>query len=721
MRNKYYIEDFLRTVLHPLSYHLSRRQVWRWGLLAVITVLVSVMAGQWAERRELQLQSKTLQHTAQLYAQAVKGLIENHNHLPNAVSKHPDVLALLTNPAGQTLVNRVNHYLSDLQKHNGQTALYVISKTGMILAASTWNTAPKFVGHSYNQRPYIRDALLGRRNSIYSFGLISRIHGLVTIEPVWHGKQVIGAVALKVIPEALERTWSDSATPVILRDDRGIIFLTSVSDWLFRSSRQLAADELAELIRSSQYGERSSFDILPWRIERTGETPAYLLHTTLQNRPASFLAMDIPLPELGWTLTVTSDLAEVQSTHLGTIFLTATVLLLGGLYWQLRNRRFSELRQHRLNLEQRVQQRTQAIEEHNAFRRAMDNSLPVGIGVSDPDWRIMYVNPAFCTMVGYSAEELLGLQPPYPFWLYDREHLENSPALRGNAGLDGYESRFIHRDGHEVIGMIYTAPLVDAQGGYWGWMSSVVDITAQRQAESRQQAQEQQLQRSAHLASLGEIATTMAHELNQPLMALSNFALAARTIASREQQPLLTSALDDIVTQAQRASDIVKRIRNLINTRRGTYETCDIHSILADTLTMLRPELQRHQTHTKLQLAETLPQLRADPILLQQVLINLMQNAMQAMQDMPPAQRVIDIITFRIESSVQIQIGDHGPGIPDALQKKMFEPFFSTKADGLGLGLNICHTIIEAHGGSLQVTNHAEGGAIFFFSLPLTP
>ena len=146
--------------------------------------------------------------------------------------------------------------------------------------------------------------------------------------------------------------------------------------------------------------------------------------------------------------------------------------------------------------------------------------------------------------------------------------------------------------------MIYTAPLVDAQGGYWGWMSSVMDITAQKQAEARQQLQEQQLQRSAHLASLGEIATTMAHELNQPLMALSNFALAARTIASREQQPLLTSALDDIVSQAQRASDIVKRIRSLINTRRGTYEACDIHAVLADALRMLRPELQRHQTHT---------------------------------------------------------------------------------------------------------------------------
>ena len=690
--------------------------------MPVLTVvLLSLMAGQWAERRELRQMSEALHLTAQLYSQAVNSLIENHNHLPYAIARHPDVLALLDNPANQVLANRVNRYFSDLQARTGPTALYLIGKTGMVLAASNWNTDHSFVGHSYSQRPYVREALQGRRNSVYEFGLISGIHGLVTIEPVRRGKQVIGAVALKVIPDALESAWAHSATPVILRDNRGIIFLSSVPDWLYRSSRQLPPAELAELSQTGQYGKRSNFDILPWRMEHAEETSEYRLHTTLQNRPVSFLALDTPVPELGWTLTVTTELAEAQNARLRAIFLTAAVLLLGGLYWQLRNRRFAVLRQHRLNLERRVQQRTQAIEEHNAFRGAMENSLPIGIGVSDPDWRIMYVNPAFCKMVGYSAEELLGLQPPYPFWLFDREHLENSPALRGNAGLDGYVSRFTHREGHEVIGMIYTAPLVDAQGGYWGWMSSVMDITAQKQAEARQQLQEQQLQRSAHLASLGEIATTMAHELNQPLMALSNFALAARTIASREQQPLLTLALDDIVAQAQRASDIVKRIRSLINTRRGTYEACDIHAVLADALRMLRPELQRHQTHTEMQLADTLPQLRGDPVLLQQVLINLMRNAMQAMLNMPPAQRVIDIITFQIESSIQIQVGDHGPGIPDALQKNLFEPFFSTKTDGLGLGLNICHTIIEAHGGSLQVANRAEGGAIFFFSLPLTP
>lgn len=164
----------------------------------------------------------------------------------------------------------------------------------------------------------------------------------------------------------------------------------------------------------------------------------------------------------------------------------------------------------------------------------------------------------------------------------------------------------------------------------------------------------------------------MAHELNQPLMTLSNFALAAKSIASREQQPLLASALDDIVTQAQRASDIVRRIRSLINTRRGTYESCDIHSVLNDALTMLRPELQRQKTHTRMQLTENLPQLRGDPVLLRQVLFNLVQNAMQAMQDLPPAQRVIDIISFRIESSILVQVGDHGPGIPEAMQEKFF-------------------------------------------------
>jgi C4-dicarboxylate-specific signal transduction histidine kinase len=251
-------------------------------------------------------------------------------------------------------------------------------------------------------------------------------------------------------------------------------------------------------------------------------------------------------------------------------------------------------------------------------------------------------------------------------------------------------------------------------------MSSVVDITAQKQAEDRQHEQELQLQRSARLASVGEMASTLAHELNQPLMALSNFALAARNIASQAHMEVLVLALDDMVEQSQRASEIVQRVRGFINPNRGSYEACDVHAVIAHSLVLLKSELERHAVTVTQRLDEHLPTVRGNRVLLEQVLINLLQNAVQAMQDLPAAERVIDIKTMLLGRTVQIQVGDAGPGVREALLAQVFSPFFSTKPEGLGLGLNICRTIIEAHGGHLTVANRIGGGAVFTFTLALS-
>ena len=154
----------------------------------------------------------------------------------------------------------------------------------------------------------------------------------------------------------------------------------------------------------------------------------------------------------------------------------------------------------------------------------MEDSLLVGMRARDLEGRIVYVNPALCEMLGYTAEELVGRMPPYPYWHpedLDKHWRDNEAVVTGKAALNGFESRVRHRDGHDVYTMVYTAPLLDASGKQSGWMSSVVDISAQKQAEERQRSQQAQLQKATRLLSLGEMASTLAHELNQPLMALS--------------------------------------------------------------------------------------------------------------------------------------------------------------------------------------------------------
>jgi PAS domain S-box-containing protein len=341
----------------------------------------------------------------------------------------------------------------------------------------------------------------------------------------------------------------------------------------------------------------------------------------------------------------------------------------------------------------------------------------------DPEGKIIYVNPALCAMVGYSAQELLGRCPPYPYWHPDdleKQARESDDVLQGRAAPHGFESRIRHKDGHDVITMVYTAPLVDAQGVHRGWMSSVVDITAQKQAEARQRDQEVRLQRSARLASVGEMASTLAHELNQPLMALSNFAVAARALAVQSAPPaMLAGALDEIVEQSTRASEIVKRVRAFINPQRAQYEILDVDGVIQHAAALLMPELRRDGIALRLALDDGGARVRGDRVLLEQVLVNLIHNAMHAMQGRTRGS--IELASRRVGQGVRVTVCDEGPGIPFEQREQIFAPFFTTRPDGLGLGLNICRTIVEAHGGCMTVDSAAGGGAAFSFTLPTVP
>jgi PAS domain S-box-containing protein len=732
---------------------------WRKLIAAAGALILIVACGNWAERRELQFKMEALRQAAAAHALGLRGLVEKHDFLPHAAARHPDVCELLRAPHDAALKARVNDYFADLQATTGAAVLYLVDRSGLTLAASNWNLPSSFVGQSYRQRPYVEDALQGRRGFFYGLGLTTGQSGLFIAEPVRAHGAVLGVVVVKISLEPLQAAWMRGGDPVVLRDSRGIVFLSAVPEWLFHGIRPVSAADARWIVEHSQYGSRGRFDVLPWRVEAhsqpgswsspwsSSDVPGFVLHTDVHGRRMDLLALDTPLPELGWTLTVTTDMKEVLQARRAALALTAlavALLLLGVLYWRLREKRFVEQRSARLELERRVEERTRDLQEAHAFRKAMEDSLLVGMRARDPEGKIIYVNPALCAMVGYSAEELLGRRPPYPYWHPDdleKQARESDDALQGRAAPHGFESRLRHKDGHDVITMVYAAPLVDAQGVHRGWMSSVVDITAQKQAEARQRDQELRLQRSARLASVGEMASTLAHELNQPLMALSNFAVAARALAARGTTPagadtslvtsvetsadmLLAGALDEIVGQSKRASEIVKRVRAFINPQRAHYESLAMESVITHAETLLKPELQRHCVTLRLLLEGAGAPVRGDRVLLEQVLVNLIHNALHAMQDQPhrpPARRSIELACRRAGPGLRITVADQGPGIPPEQLEQVFAPFFTTKPDGLGLGLNICRTIIEAHGGFMTVENRAGGGAAFSFTLPTVP
>ena len=699
---------------------------WRWLLLATAALCLIALSGNWAGQHELEARAAALRQASAAHVLGLRGLVEKHDFLPYAAARHPDVQALLQAPQDGTLRARVNHYFADLQSTTGAAALFLVDGNGLTLSSSNWNLPSSFVGESYRQRPYFENAIQGQRGFFYGLGLTTGQSGMFIAEPVRVHGRILGVAVVKISLEPLQAAWMRGSDPVVLRDSRGIVFLSAVPEWLFHASQPLSVTDLRWISAHRQYGARDRFDLLPWHIQ-TRSAASYVLRTTWQGQARTLIALDTPLPELGWTLTVTADMKEVSQARqlaLAVSTLLVALLLLASLYWRLREKRFVEQRVARLELEQRVEARTRDLEEAHTFRKAMEDSLLVGMRARDPEGRIIYVNPAFCAMVGYGADELLGCRPPYPYWHPDdleKQAKVSDDVLQGRVVPHGYESRIRHKDGHDVMTMIYTAALVDARGVHRGWMSSVVDITAQKQAEARQRDQELRLERSARLASVGEMASTLAHELNQPLMALSNFAVAARALAAQGDGALLAETLNDIVEQSRRASEIVKRVRVFINPQRAQYENLAMDGVISHAVALLKPELQRHQASLQLQLATAIPPVRGDRVLLEQVLMNLIHNALHAMQGLPANRRCLVLGCQPVEQGIGVTVADQGPGIPPEQMEQIFAPFFTTKPDGLGLGLNICRTIVEAHGGSMTVENRPDSGAVFSFTLPVAP
>ena len=357
----------------------------------------------------------------------------------------------------------------------------------------------------------------------------------------------------------------------------------------------------------------------------------------------------------------------------------------------------------------------------------MEDSLLVGMRARDLEGRIVYVNAAMCDMVGYSADELIGCLPPYPYWHpddLDRHWNDSDTALAGKAAPQGNENRLRHRNGSDVYTMFYTARLIDGNGQHIGWMSSVVDITAQKRAEEQQQQREAQLQRVQRVITVGEMASTLAHELNQPLAALVNYAAAARSLAAQGKTELLNDSLTALSSQALRAADIVGRIRRWVRQHPEAREPCDLNAAVDQSLgLLLRAEARRHGVAVRLDLAHGPLRVNADRVLLEQVVLNLGLNALQAMQAMradttPPEAHELLLRTTADTRFACLEVLDRGPGLPPEIAERLFEPFFTTRSDGLGLGLNICRSIVESMGGELLARNRDGGGAVFEIRLP---
>lgn len=707
-----------------LGWGAAARTHWR-PILAIVLGILGVLAGgEWTARKELDRQWDSLRQSGEVQVLALRGVATRYSYLPHTVALQPLVTTLLRQPRAPAVRAEANAYLEGVNRRAGSDALYVMAPDGTTLAASNWATPRSFVDQNYGNRPYFQDALAGRSGRFYGVGKTTGEPGLFFSAPIRDGQQVIGVVAVKVSLQPIVDTWKQLRDPVVLLDEKGIAFLGSTLDWLYKTSRPLTDSEVRAVQAVDQYGGQWTPQPLPWTSDRLEGEPGGEIQVQGGLR---YLALHESLPDLDWTLVALADRQAVDAARRQAwmlLSLAAAVLVLGTLYWDLREQRLRETRQARQELERRVQERTHELQQAHAFRQSMEDSLLVGMRARDLDGRIIYVNAGFCDMVGYRAEELIGRLPPYPYWHPDEleKHWQDSDlALAGKAATSGFESRLRHRDGRDVVTMVYTARLVDGGGNHVGWMSSVVDVTEQRKAEDAQRQRDSQLQRVQRVVTVGEMASTLAHELNQPLGALVNHAAAARAFADQQRFELMNDSLVALSAQAQRASDFIGRIRHWVKQHPEQWETLDLNEVVQQSLALLlKAEARRLGVPVRVEPAPGPAWVRGDHVLLEQVVINLGNNALQAMQAAATPDAELSLAVSIEGDSVRLQVRDRGPGLPENALDRIFEPFYTTREQGLGLGLNICRTIVESMGGHLVAANRDGGGADFTMTLPVS-
>lgn len=244
------------------------------------------------------------------------------------------------------------------------------------------------------------------------------------------------------------------------------------------------------------------------------------------------------------------------------------------------------------------------------------------------------------------------------------------------------------------------------------------------QAAARRRAEALlQLGQVGRLNALGELAAGMAHELNQPLTALLANTQAARRLVAEDPPDVATArnAMDQAVAQARRASEVVGRLRRAVERPEpgAAVQTVDLHATVRKALDLLEPELQRHAVQLQVDGAPAGVQVRADPVALEQIVHNLLLNALQALEQAPPHARRLALSLVREQAEGVLAVQDSGPGLPAEVLPHVFEPFFSTRQGGLGLGLSLCESLAQGMGGSLGAANAAVRGAVFSLRLPL--
>jgi PAS domain S-box-containing protein len=409
--------------------------------------------------------------------------------------------------------------------------------------------------------------------------------------------------------------------------------------------------------------------------------------------------------------------------NFGVVIATLIVLVAAIVTSSVDRRANVEVQRLNQELERRVAERTLQLEAAEEQSRALIDAIPQQIWSGPPDGSLDFCNARWRSYMGLTQEELQGEGWQRMLHPDDRDRVLKAwreSVLHGTP----YEQEERHHgaDGQYRWFLARGVPLRDSKGRIVRWYGTNTDLEDRKRAGEALQEAQDKLAHITRTQAMGELAAAIAHEVNQPLTAVvTNGDFCLRRLASATPNPdELRAAITEIVNDGARASAVISRIRGLLMKGTPKRTELDINRIIQDVTILLRNELSRNRVSLRTDLQTDLPRVSGDPVQLQQVLINLIMNALEAMPASAGKRREILIRSVKNPDGVLVQVQDSGPGIEPELANRIFEPFFTSKVEGIGMGLSISRSIIESHGGQLSLAPGSEG-AEFQFTLPIDP
>ncbi|KVR44026.1 ATPase [Burkholderia ubonensis] len=571
---------------------------------------------------------------------ALKSTLDRYESLPYLLGSHPYVQELLAEPKRADYAARANRYLEDLNQHARATVTYLVGADGLCVAASNWRAPDSFIGIEYRFRPYFIDAMNGRVGRFFGIGTISRDPGYYISQPVWRDGRIVGVVVVKLNLEWFQ--GADASEPLVVADDHGVVFLSSVPAWKYHTLKPLAGPVAASIFETRQYAQQPVAP-LPLRVEQVLDRDAQIVRLGPGRRAPRYLATQRRIGEPDWLLVTLAPIAPVDADARNATIVTGfgfVSIALLAFYWRMRRARVREMIRGRALLQQAYAELNRRVEERTADLSEANAQLQKEVG----------------------------------------ERIRAEQDLR---------------------------------------------------------AAHDELIQASKLAALGQMAAGITHELNQPLAALRSFSDNTRVLLDRGEQTAARENLEAIAALTERMGKITNQLKLFVGRARPRNEQALVVRALRSVLALLGERLRGVELvltlrddavspvrEAPLDLANDHPELvaRCEDLRLEQVLINLLGNALDAVAAGGAPRTAAPRIDVTIEASaatLAIQVRDNGPGIAPDLLPRLFEPFFTTKemGRGLGLGLAISSSIASDAGGSLTARNAPGGGALFVLTL----